>query len=88
MIFGSGSLAQLPDEVERLDLRRVLLLATPPQASEARRLAGSMCAKGNWAIENTAKKLTEIFDEHNSPGRSCPDPEAVRRREGQPVGLP
>ena len=32
VIFGSGRLAQLPAEVDRLGLKRVLVLATPPQA--------------------------------------------------------
>jgi maleylacetate reductase len=35
VIFGSGTLAQLPAEVERLGLRRALVLATPQQAGQA-----------------------------------------------------
>jgi maleylacetate reductase len=39
VIFGSGTLAQLPEEVERLGLKRVLVLATPPQADDAKKLS-------------------------------------------------
>ncbi len=38
VIFGSGTIRQLPAELDRLGLRRVLVLATPPQEPEARRL--------------------------------------------------
>lgn len=38
--FGAGTLADLPGEIEALGLRRVLVLATPQQASEAEALAG------------------------------------------------
>ena len=36
VIFGSGTLSQLPAEVERLGLERVLVLATPQQEADAR----------------------------------------------------
>ncbi|TBC60639.1 maleylacetate reductase (plasmid) [Rhizobium leguminosarum] len=39
VIFGSGTLAQLPAEVDRLGLKRVLILATPPQAEDAEKLS-------------------------------------------------
>lgn len=39
VVFGSGTIARLPDEVERLGLSRVLVLATPQQAAEADELA-------------------------------------------------
>ena len=42
VIFGSGTLSRLPEEVERLDLKRVLVLATPPQRQDAERLAASI----------------------------------------------
>ncbi|MDQ0469907.1 maleylacetate reductase [Labrys wisconsinensis] len=40
VIFGSGTLARLPAEVERLGLERVLVLSTPQQEAEAGALAG------------------------------------------------
>ena len=39
VLFGSGTLSQLPSEVERLGLSRVLVLATPEQAESAQALA-------------------------------------------------
>jgi maleylacetate reductase len=34
VIFGEGSLAQLPQEVLRLGLKRVLVISTPEQAQQ------------------------------------------------------
>src|SRR3954447_23017615 len=42
VIFGSGTLSQLPAEVERLGLERVLVLATPQQEADARDLASRL----------------------------------------------
>lgn len=42
VIFGTGTLARLGDEVERLGLKRVLVLATPAQQGQAERLAASL----------------------------------------------
>jgi maleylacetate reductase len=39
VIFGSGTIQQLPAELDRLGLKRVAVLATPPQEPGARRLA-------------------------------------------------
>ncbi|MDX8465153.1 maleylacetate reductase [Mesorhizobium sp. VK23B] len=39
VIFGSGTIRQLPEELDRLGLKRVVVLATPPREPEARRLA-------------------------------------------------
>jgi len=47
VIFGSGTLAQLPEEIARLGLTRVLVLSTPAQAAEAQALVariGSVAA--------------------------------------------
>ncbi len=42
VIFGSGTLSQLPDEVARLGLERALVLATPLQEAEARELTARL----------------------------------------------
>jgi maleylacetate reductase len=44
VIFGSGTIARLPDEIRRLGLSRVLVLSTQQQAAEAGRLAASLGA--------------------------------------------
>jgi alcohol dehydrogenase class IV len=45
VIFGSGTLERLPEEVERMGLSRVLILATPQQESEARALVQRIGAR-------------------------------------------
>lgn len=39
VIFGHGTLARLPEEIDRLNARRALVLSTPEQAAEAARIA-------------------------------------------------
>ena len=45
VVFGVGALEKLPDELDRLGARRALLLSTPGQAQNARRLAESLGAR-------------------------------------------
>lgn len=45
VIFGSGTLAKVPEEMERLGIRRALLLSTPSQAQDLTRLAKLLGAK-------------------------------------------
>jgi maleylacetate reductase len=45
VIFGSGTLAQLPAEVERLGLTRALVLATPQQQEQAEKVAATLGAR-------------------------------------------
>jgi maleylacetate reductase len=42
VVFGEGTLAQLPAELDKLGLKRVLVLATPQQAGSAQTLADSL----------------------------------------------
>jgi maleylacetate reductase len=42
VVFGAGTLALLPEEMERLGLQRVLVVATPQQKAEAETLAGRL----------------------------------------------
>lgn len=45
VVFGSGTLAQIPDELDRLALRRVLVLTTAAQEAEGRALAARLGAR-------------------------------------------
>lgn len=45
VVFGAGSLAQLPDELDRAGLRRVLLLATPSRPADRERVTGLVGAR-------------------------------------------
>jgi alcohol dehydrogenase class IV len=42
VVFGAGTVAQLPAEVERLGARRALVLSTPGRSADVRRIAGSL----------------------------------------------
>ncbi|MBB3320364.1 MULTISPECIES: maleylacetate reductase [unclassified Rhizobium] len=42
VIFGQGTVAALPDEADRLKVRRILVLSTPEQADQAAEIAGSL----------------------------------------------
>jgi maleylacetate reductase len=42
VVFGFGTLSQLPAEVERLGLKRALVLATPHQAADAQKTAANL----------------------------------------------
>jgi alcohol dehydrogenase class IV len=45
VIFGAGALAQLGDEVQRLNAKRALVLSTPEQAGQAQRVADLLGSK-------------------------------------------
>jgi maleylacetate reductase len=45
VIFGAGSIAQLPAELDRLGAKRALVLSTPEQAEAVRRVAASLGAR-------------------------------------------
>jgi maleylacetate reductase len=42
IVFGSGTLSKLPEEIDRLGLRRLMVLATPQQKASAERTAASL----------------------------------------------
>ena len=45
VVFGAGSLAQLPAELDRLGAKRALLLSTPEQAETVKQVAASLGAR-------------------------------------------
>ncbi|HEX9184719.1 MAG TPA: maleylacetate reductase [Burkholderiales bacterium] len=45
VVFGAGSLAQLPAELDRLGAKRALLLSTPEQSEAVRQVASSLGAR-------------------------------------------
>jgi len=63
VVFGSGSLASLDREVERLGLRRVLVLSTPGQEPQAREIAallgGRSAGVHAGAVMHTPVAVTE-----------------------------
>jgi alcohol dehydrogenase class IV len=69
VLFGSGTLADLPAEAERLGLRRILVLSTPGHrqfAADAARLLGPLCAarftdaRMHTPVEITAEAIAVV----------------------------
>lgn len=63
VVFGRGTIGQVADEVRRLGRGRALVLSTPPQETEARRLAERLgpLAAGTFAgaVMHTPVEVTE-----------------------------
>ena len=59
VLFGSGTLGRLPKEVGRLGLRRALVLSTPQQEGEARRLS-ELIGECSAGVLSTATMHTPI----------------------------
>ena len=63
VIFGEGTVAQLPEEIDRLGLRRILVLATPQQEAEAQRLADAIGSRAAaifaGAVMHTPVEVTD-----------------------------
>jgi alcohol dehydrogenase class IV len=63
VIFGHGTSARLPEEVERLGLQRALVLATPSRKPDAERLAATLGARSAGvlatAVMHTPVSITE-----------------------------
>ena len=64
VIFGSGTLAKLADEIDRLGAKRALLLSTPEQATAAKDLAASLGPRAAGvfarAAMHTPVEITEL----------------------------
>jgi maleylacetate reductase len=54
VVFGPGTLAQVPHEVDRLGCRRALVLSTPQQVNEAQALADSLGDVGAGVFSEAA----------------------------------
>ena len=66
VVFGSGTIKQLPDEVRRLGLKKPLILSTPQQSDHATRVEELLLASGletagqfNNATMHTPLEVTE-----------------------------
>ena len=54
VVFGFGTLSQIPAEAERLGLKRVLVVATPQQAADAEALAARLGARSAGTYSKAA----------------------------------
>ena len=63
VVFGVGTLAQLPEEVDRLGLRRLLILSTAQQSGQAEELATLLGSRTGGvhaqAVMHTPVEVTE-----------------------------
>ncbi|MFJ3802591.1 maleylacetate reductase [Streptomyces sp. NPDC090088] len=88
VVFGSGSLRQLPEEAERLGLRRLLVLSTPGQralAEEAAALLGDACA-GTFT-EARMHVPVEVAEAARAAARAADADGCVAMGGGSTVGL-
>ena len=64
VVFGAGSLARLGDEMDRLGLKRAMLLATPPQRGQAedlaRRLGGRVAGIHDRAVMHVPVETARV----------------------------
>ncbi|MEX0758683.1 MAG: iron-containing alcohol dehydrogenase, partial [Tistlia sp.] len=54
VIFGAGSIAQLPAEVERLGASRALVISTPEQSESVRKVAASLGQRAAGVYDRAA----------------------------------
>jgi maleylacetate reductase len=88
VVFGAGSIAQLPVEIERLGATRALVLSTPEQAHQAHQLAAQLGAKAVGVFDRavmhvpieTAREAREVA---NRLGADC----AIALGGGSTTGL-
>ncbi|CVI64055.1 maleylacetate reductase (plasmid) [Agrobacterium leguminum] len=63
VIFGSGTIARVAEEIDRLGLKKVLVLSTPPQEGDAKKLAAVIGEKVggifSGAVMHTPVTVTE-----------------------------
>jgi maleylacetate reductase len=88
VVFGAGSLQQLPAEVDRLGARRALVLCTPGQAAAAERVAALLGERAVGVFARAAmhvpiESAREARDEARRLGADC----AVAIGGGSTTGL-
>jgi maleylacetate reductase len=76
VVFGEGSLAKLPSELERLGVERALVLATPEQESDALRIGadlGARCAgvHARARMHVPRECVRDALDEARRRGADC-----------------
>jgi len=88
VVFGPGTLARLPDEVERLGARRALILSTPEQLASAERVAALLGERAAGLFPKAMmhvpiESAREARDEARRLGADC----AVAIGGGSTTGL-
>ena len=88
VVFGAGTLARLPEEVERLGARRALILSTPEQVASAERVAALLGERAAGIFPKAMmhvpiESAREARDEARRLGADC----AVAIGGGSTTGL-
>ena len=97
VIFGTGTLKQLPDELVRLGILRALVVVTPNQAPQAARIAAMLGdrAAGIFAgaamhtpVDVTDRAMTQVRElkvDGSSPSAAARPPGSARRSRCAPT---
>lgn len=88
VVFGTGSLQRLPEEIERLGARRVLVLCTPGQRSHAETIAGQLGDKAAGIYDRAAMHVpVEIAGDARKEARRVQADCCVAVGGGSTIGL-
>ena len=88
VVFGAGSLAQLPAELDRLGAKRALLLSTPEQAGAVRRVAESLGARAAGVYDKAAMHVPlEIAEDARRIARELQADVGITVGGGSTTGL-
>jgi maleylacetate reductase len=88
VVFGVGSLAQLPAELDRLGARRALLLSTPEQADAVRQVAASLGNRAAGVYDKAAMHVPlEIAEDARRVARELQADVGITVGGGSTTGL-
>ena len=88
VIFGSGTLASLEDEIKRLGCSRALILSTPQQKAEAERLVGQIGSLAAGLYANaTMHTPVDVTEQALAVAKQCGADVTVALGGGSTTGL-
>jgi alcohol dehydrogenase class IV len=88
VVFGVGSLAQLPAELDRLGAQRALLLSTPEQADAVRKVAASLGKRAAGVYDKAAMHVPlEIAEDARRVARELQADVGITVGGGSTTGL-
>ncbi len=88
VVFGTGTLARLPEELDRLGLKRMLVLATPQQEAEAHDLAARLGGRAAGVFAGAVMHTpTDVSDRAVSVVRELGADGTVAVGGGSTIGL-
>ncbi len=89
VVFGFGTISQIPAEADRLGLQRVLVLATPQQASDAEAMAGRLGARSAGTFAKASMHTpVSVTEEAMRPWKSAASTALSRSAAARPQASP